>query len=392
MIVCQNFSWFDKLIFDENGKRKLPVYTPIAIQQDKDYFSALNTRFQLIEDAFGSDACGREYLPILNIYHSAITSAVSLYLSGDIDAAIAQTDIIIKDLSSSSNEIGISTIKRSAAFADPENVLDQTENNNIQFFRARTSDHFTIFSQTEMLHIPFDKRHLVGNERFSITGFPCLYLASSSYCCWLEIGTPADHQFNVSPFRVDGNLKILNLAFNYQDVSVIVEHSQSKAILEEVFKLWLLSIATSITCQQRGRNFKTEYIFSQLIMISCKKAGLDGVSYYSKKVKNDVFCNRVCVNVALFATYDGEDYISKICNKISAAPSYNYSMFKQLTASQTYRRTFLNVRDSMYPVNIGDFDRQVPYCDTLFYEFDQFLFTHVEDEIKPVDVDKINSK
>lgn len=62
-----------------------------------------------------------------------------------------------------------------------------------------------------MLHIPFNKRELIKTQRFSISGVPCLYLGTTSYVCWLEMNKPRDSEFNVSSYKIPGQLKILNL-------------------------------------------------------------------------------------------------------------------------------------------------------------------------------------
>ena len=45
-------------------------------------------------------------------------------------------------------------------------------------------------SNEEMFHIPFQYNHIVANERFSMSGFPSLYLGSSVYVCWEEMRCP----------------------------------------------------------------------------------------------------------------------------------------------------------------------------------------------------------
>jgi len=56
-------------------------------------------------------------------------------------------------------------------------------------FRIRTQDSGE-FSREHMFHIPFELRHLVTTQRYSIPGFPTLYAGSSLYVCWLELGRP----------------------------------------------------------------------------------------------------------------------------------------------------------------------------------------------------------
>ena len=40
----------------------------------------------------------------------------------------------------------------------------------------------------DLFHIPYSERYLVKNERFSISGQPCLYLATSLNIAWKEYG------------------------------------------------------------------------------------------------------------------------------------------------------------------------------------------------------------
>lgn len=46
----------------------------------------------------------------------------------------------------------------------------------IPMYKCRENSKLFHFSKDEMFHIPYDKRDLVGNQRFSLSGLPCLYL------------------------------------------------------------------------------------------------------------------------------------------------------------------------------------------------------------------------
>jgi hypothetical protein len=80
-----------------------------------------------------------------------------------------------------------------------------------QFFRCRTGNPSNRFTAKQMLYLPRSLRAKSGNYRFSLPGSPSMYLANSSYGCWIETGYPADNDFNVSPILLDGTQKILNL-------------------------------------------------------------------------------------------------------------------------------------------------------------------------------------
>lgn len=179
----------------------------------------------------------------------------------------------------------------------------------IQFFRARTSDTAQTFSPKEMLHHPFRLRGMTGNYRFSIPGVTSLYLANSSYGCWIELGRPSEHDFNVSPFVLDGSQRVFNLAVMTRHIF----HLKSDDDVHCWIKLLVLMIATSYKVNEKSRVFKSEYIVSQSVMLACKRLGFAGVAYFSKRVESELFAV-TAINLALFAEYKkGQEY-GEICN------------------------------------------------------------------------------
>ena len=49
-----------------------------------------------------------------------------------------------------------------------------------RLYKARESKSNYLYGKDELFHIPYDKRNKIGNQRFSVSGMPCLYLASST--------------------------------------------------------------------------------------------------------------------------------------------------------------------------------------------------------------------
>ena len=58
------------------------------------------------------------------------------------------------------------------------------------FYRIRIHKENFPIAIDNFFHIPFEKRGLVKTQRFSIPGFPSLYLGSSIYLCWEELNRP----------------------------------------------------------------------------------------------------------------------------------------------------------------------------------------------------------
>lgn len=65
-------------------------------------------------------------------------------------------------------------------------------------------------------------------------------------------------------------------------------------------------------------------------MMAYKRLGYDGVTYYSKRVYDEVFA-RCAINLALFIDYKG-DY-SELIKHMEMDDAFNYGLYKQLRPS-----------------------------------------------------------
>ena len=74
--------------------------------------------------------------------------------------------------------------------------------------------HSADLHRNDLFHIPFELRHMVATQRYSMPGLPCLYLAGSIYTCWEEMGRPPLHELQCAAFWVkEGkSLKMLNFS------------------------------------------------------------------------------------------------------------------------------------------------------------------------------------
>ena len=69
------------------------------------------------------------------------------------------------------------------------------------YYRIRAIDKNPFpLERKELFHIPHNKNYLVGTERYSMPGHPCLYLASQAELAWYECGKP--EKFAVSRFDI----------------------------------------------------------------------------------------------------------------------------------------------------------------------------------------------
>lgn len=158
--------------------------------------------------------------------------------------------------------------------------------NSDRYFRMRIKDD-TEFTTKDMFHVPFEKRGKVGNERYSVSGFPCLYMGSSFYVCWEELGRPDLKDIVASSLR-----------FTYDDVRLLdlrlTQVIEDKIQLENFLILLPIIVACSIMVRKSDKDskFKAEYILPQLILHSIIQTTdndyrYDGIIYTT--TKSDLF-------------------------------------------------------------------------------------------------------
>ncbi|MFP9461433.1 hypothetical protein AB6D30_14195 [Pectobacterium brasiliense] len=225
-----------------------------------------------------------------------IQNTLEHYLSGDIKSAYDTFCGVFSDKS-------ISIDKYLNKICVPLSTLSNEENS---LFRVRKATQ-TITERDDIFHIPFSKRHLVNAQRYSVAGLPCLYLGTSLYVCWLEMGKPDFDKLYISSFRPknDGS-KILNLASEFMllptkeidDPDRIFDINRKKA---SYLVFWPLIMACNYIRQNPESSFIQEYIIPNILMqwISRKtSSSIKGVAYFSTKMPNSRSSTK-SVNVVL---------------------------------------------------------------------------------------------
>ncbi len=157
-------------------------------------------------------------------------------------------------------------------------------------YRLRTGP-LTQLTKRDIFHIPFEKRQLVASQRYSIPGLPSLYLASSLWIAWEELGRPDLASIHASRFEGKGALRVLDfgwspsLAGNFSSfgdsdgAERFGEFAKGQAII------WPLIAACSLVRRHPGTPFVPEYIIPQfLLQWVQREKDLDGIRYFSTKL------------------------------------------------------------------------------------------------------------
>lgn len=360
----------DKLTWILNHFITKDLYAPFTVKDDIDYYSDLSKKYLLLIKSAKTAGADAESIKILNKYTNKIKEAIRDYYAGKVTTSHQK----IKNLVNNSLDGIVAD-----ALLDESKAFPGTKGTEIQFFRARNTPNGKEYMIEEMLHLPVDMRGKTGNYRFSIPGVPSLYLGNTSYACWLELGRPSEHDFNVSPIILDGTQRIYNLAVMTRNLQYLNECEEAR--VHCWLKLLCLMMATSYVVEEEGRVFKSEYIVSQSIMLACKELGLDGVAYFSKRVDDEIFAY-AAINLALFAGYKKGKKYSELCEHIKIDDSFNYALFNQILVNGRTQQYNLRIDNTGFTTNIGRYKRQVPYWETMFHEFDKYMFASWKDKDK----------
>lgn len=206
------------------------------------------------------------------------------------------------------------------------------------YFRIRKVDgELEEFERKEMFHIPLTKNHLIGPERYSMPGYPCLYLGTQIELCWYECGSP--DKFYVSKFDIpdeeDNTLKLIDFSqklcelkhsffcwFNNEK-----DKDKVRRYLLKYLYTYPLRAACSVTVEHQEGRFKEEYIIPQLLLQWIRKdKDFYGVKYESCKPSDEVRRIGGYNLVLLTKDFDEDGYDKFLRNIVKISKPY----FKRL--------------------------------------------------------------
>ena len=276
---------------------------PVVIKYDSDYYSSLKKELNKY----------KHYIQSLNEFSSELKNNVgrninlilkSLEFYYNAKFGDAKNCILSIINNCVDNNFIISDLKDLYVFKNYERKTDgipfsyMNEEASIGLYRSRIS--VEKLYRKDMLHIPLEKRGLVSTQRFSMSGIPCIYLATSTYCCWLELNMPQRHLLYSSSIRLPNDITVFNLALSTSFINRIsvCGNDEDVSFLEQMLEIFPLVYATSYNILEQNRNFKSEYIVSQLIMQCIRELGIDAVAYLSKKI-SDKTAYPHAINIAI---------------------------------------------------------------------------------------------
>ncbi|EJR26682.1 hypothetical protein [Bacillus cereus] len=268
-------------------------------------------------------------------------------------------------------------IKNSAYFTN--NITRLTK--KTFFYKMRIGTDHT-FSSKDMLHIPFQLRGIVGTNRYSIPGLPCVYLGSSPLTCWEELNKPDLNTTQTSLFESE-NINYLDISKTPADfIEELIQnygdrYKSMAGITHDITAyviLWPLIAACSIRVKNKNDTFKPEYIIPQLLLQFIRDSDdIDGVSYFSTKIdKYTPKTSELYRNFAFPVQKVEEEGLCPILQKkFSITNAVPWKMFELYKDSDFCLSTDIWERKQ---VEIEFIDRmRIFYSYTDFYKLEYFL-------------------
>ena len=242
------------------------------------------------------------------------------------------------------------------------------------FFRGRKNIN-NILNKYDMFHIPYDKRYLVRNQRFSLSGFPLLYLSSSLFGVYLELDIENEYpreEYSFSSFYFNNDAKIYSLdnpfRIHYDNTKIFIKET---SISENTLEKKLLKLILSSVClfekrfphklmEKKGINiFYEEYVLPQALTQVLKLNKYHGVFYPSTRIKNTLKDDLFDINnfnLAYFPEYKKKrHYDIDLFNNLNISVPINFS--KEILTNifdvpdiyslgELFRRAKANVKNS----------------------------------------------
>lgn len=255
-----------------------------------------------------------------------------------------------------------------AAFPDKdEDEMEPQQREPLTFFRCRTGK----FQKREDLYpLPSNKLSFCSAQRYSLAGIPCLYLATTTYCCWMELGRP--EEFSASSYMPIESKKmpprILNLAFSQRQMHNLGKDSRAAYLL---FPL-VMAVSVAVKNPRADANFRPEYTISHLVMRCLREFGIAGVAYRSSRI-DDAFDLLHTINLAI-PLLDREEIFSDflVTDPGTFSPQKRLCKEKQDASGLSYLNKFYT-KENIDFYSIACYGHRVDYRDTSFSDIDNYL-------------------
>jgi len=264
------------------------------------------------------------------------------------------------------------SIERLSEIIEEYNLLYQANKTDKRiFFKGRLSKPY--LSTEEIYHIPHNKRYLISNQRYSLTGQPIIYLGLSVLDVFAELKVSKENfqDINFSSFifkNLDETLNLFDFTSDFESSISELNYSSMLSkfldpqsldetnIKRKFFKFILISLC-SFRRRRESENwsFCEEYVLPQLVTENAKEKKFEGILFYSTRINKSlaysdesVYVSRYKENVALFTKYNKrENYDKTLIDKFEISKPLKYQDIIKIDSAELERiRKQINEREA----------------------------------------------
>lgn len=298
------------------------------------------------------------------------------YIGGVFDQVI---DIYLTYISENRHK---AYVKMRKFLEDNEINIEHPEDSDTErlMFRGRpcTKD-CNPFNITEYFHIPFHMRNKIGNQRFSVSGHPMIYFATSLplvlkelNCEWANVAVFLPRQgcikkkcFDIANY-VEDYLNYIFPEINKDKVCIGYNNDFlmfSKTLFKQNISSSILHQIISFPAKNKNDYFIEEYVLPQLLTevlqdkIEEGNVEYDGFCYQSTKVIGYEKERKKNRNYCFFIPYNSrENYNMKFMNRFIYACLDGPDDKKNLEQLNNLLREFKCIRSEALAKSLGDFE------------------------------------
>lgn len=227
---------------------------------------------------------------------------------------------------------------------------------NKKFYRARLTNN-ELNKREDIFHIPFNLRHFVTTQRYSIAGVPSLYLGNTIYSCWIELDKPNLNNMYISKFEVIDDIRVIDFTLNLELLKDITQNSNNiDEKIRAFFELYPLILACGFKKKYLNSPFNAEYIIPNMLLqwISREKSQFNGLIYLSTKMKHlkiDSKGSNIVLPVKKISLDNSYKFCSTLKSKFNLTAPTSWEILKTLNSGTMKVPTTSNINKVKNNVN-----------------------------------------
>jgi hypothetical protein len=249
-----------------------------------DYLSAIKTSTSFLESLYKTDELGERedsFITQLEKIILGLQETINAYLEGLPGEAYEEFRYTINQ-----------TYLRFALQASQIRHIRRDQS----FYRVRTGPIPDPILPEHLFHIPFEYRKFVSSQRYSIPGFPCLYLGNSLAVSLREIGVFTEEMLSETKVvKITNNSNILVVDIDPYQIPkneyapILGNHARTRNDIYQAALLYPLIAACHCKISYAVEaKFKIEYIIPQLLLQWFRETKenrlIQGIRYLSNRI------------------------------------------------------------------------------------------------------------